>query len=107
MLQETHLSGNKWTKLLYESAKSSMIFDIISREKTIGKTVMQSLLSYFKDVPHDYNRQMIRRVSAVTMEDMTRVANLYLKPLFDPKKSKTVIVCHPSKVTEIGEAFKA
>ncbi|CAL1679265.1 unnamed protein product [Lasius platythorax] len=49
---------------------------------------------------------MVRRIAAVTMDDMTRVAALYLKPLFDPKKCKTTIVCHPSKVAEIGEAFK-
>lgn len=84
-----------------------MIFEIIEQEKTIGDTVMNSLLSYFKNVPHDYYRQMVRRISAVTMEDMTRVATLYLKPMFDPKKCKTTIVCHPSKVAEIGEAFKA
>lgn len=84
-----------------------MIFQIIKEEQTIGDTVAQSLLSYFTNVPHDYNRQMVRRISAVTTEDMTRVAVLYLKPLFDPKKCKTTVVCHPSKVAEIGEAFKA
>ncbi|XP_011145031.2 uncharacterized protein C05D11.1 [Harpegnathos saltator] len=104
---ETHLSGDKWDKLLYESAKSSMIFEIIEQEKTIGDIVTYSLLSYFKNIPHDYHRQMVRRISAVTTEDMTRVATLYLKPLFDPKKCKTTVVCHPSKVAEIGEAFKA
>lgn len=105
--QETQLSGDKWDKLLYESAKSSIIFEIIEQEKTIGDIVTYSLQSYFKNVPHDYHRQMVRRVSAVTTEDMTRVATLYLKPLFDPKKCKTTVVCHPSKVAEIGEAFKA
>ncbi|GAB1870040.1 hypothetical protein CAJAP_11119 [Camponotus japonicus] len=103
---EAHLAGDKWEKLLYESAKSSLIFEIIEQEKTIGDIVTQSLLSYFRNVPHDYNHQMVRRIAAVTMDDVTRVAALYLKPLFDPKKCKTTIVCHPSKVAEIGEAFK-
>lgn len=105
-MQEAHLAGDKWEKLLYESAKSSMIFEIIEQEKAIGDIVTQSLLSYFRNVPHDYNHQMVRRIAAVTMDDMTRVAALYLKPLLDPIKCKTTIVCHPSKVTEIGEAFK-
>jgi len=73
---------------------------------TVGSTVNQSLRSYFRNVPRDYNHQMVRRISAVTMDDMTRVAALYLKPLFDPKKCKTTVVCHPSKVAEIGAAFK-
>jgi len=106
LLQETHLSGDKWDKLLYESAKSSLIFNIIEQEYTVYNVLMQSLRCYLKNVPQDYNRQMVRRISAVTMEDMTRVASLYLKPLFDPKKCKTTIVCHPSKITEIGETFK-
>lgn len=106
-LQEVHISENKWEKLLFESAKSSLIFEIIEKEQSVGDLVLQSLLSYFKNVPHNYTQQMVQRVSAVTIEDMGRIASQYLKPLFDPKECKTIIVCHPSKVSEIGEAFKA
>ena len=48
--------GAKWDHTLFESAKSSLIFEIIEREKSIGDVVTQSLLSYFKGVDHDYNR---------------------------------------------------
>lgn len=49
---------------------------------------------------------MVQRVSEVTIEDMSRIASQYLKPLFDPEQCKTTIVCHPSKVPEIVDAFK-
>ncbi|XP_066596217.1 uncharacterized protein C05D11.1-like [Prorops nasuta] len=102
---ESHVSGGKWEKLLYESAKSSLIFMIIDKEKSVGDMVMQSLLFYLKNVPHDYNHQMVNRISHVTIEDIDRVAKKYLVPLFDPKKCNTTIVCHPSKASEIFSAF--
>lgn len=106
-LQEIHTSESKWEKLFFESAKSSLIFEIIEKEQSVGDLVNQSLLLYFKNVPHNYTQQMVRRISAVTIDDMNRIASQYLKPLFDPKECKTTVVCHPSKVPEIADAFKA
>lgn len=68
--------------------------------------VAQSLLFYLKNVPHNYNYQMVQRISAVTIEDINRIAPQYIKPLFDPNVCKTTIVSHPSNVTEIADAFK-
>ncbi|XP_076754478.1 uncharacterized protein C05D11.1 [Xylocopa sonorina] len=103
---EIHINENKWEKLLFESAKSCLIFEIIETEQSVGDLVLQSLLSYFKNVPHDYTQQMVQRVSEVTIEDMGRIASQYLKPLFDPNECRTTVVCHPSKVPEIVDAFK-
>ncbi|XP_050485533.1 uncharacterized protein C05D11.1-like [Bombus huntii] len=103
---EIHICENKWERLLFESAKSCLIFEIIEKEQSVGDVVQQSLLSYFKNVPHDYTQQMVQRVSEVTIEDMSRIASQYLKPLFDPEQCKTTIVCHSSKVPEIVDAFK-
>ncbi|XP_012262723.1 uncharacterized protein C05D11.1-like [Athalia rosae] len=103
---ENQLIGEKWEQALFESAKSSLIFEIIEREKSVGDMVAQSLLSYFKNVPHDYNRRMVQHISAVTIEDMNRIGRLYIRQLFDPKDCKTTIVCHPSKATEIAASFE-
>ncbi|XP_031827679.1 uncharacterized protein C05D11.1 [Nomia melanderi] len=102
-----HISENKWEKLLFESAKSSLIFEIIKRVQSVGDLVQHSLVSYFKNVPHNYTQQMVQRISAVTIEDMGRIASKYLTPLFDPKECKTTIVCHPSKAQEVVDAFKS
>lgn len=45
-----------WEQTLLESAKSSLIFEIIDNEKTVGHVVEQSLISYFKGVDYSYNR---------------------------------------------------
>lgn len=104
--QDSHLSENKWESLLFESAKSSLIYEIVQGEKSVGDMVVKSLLSYFKQVPHDYNLRMVQNISAVTMKDIERVAPQYLKPLFEPSSCKTTIVCHPSKSSEIAKSFK-
>ncbi|XP_043275299.1 uncharacterized protein C05D11.1-like [Venturia canescens] len=103
---EHHLKENKWDQLLYESAKSSLIFKIIEDEKSVGDLVSQSLAFYFKNVSHDYNHQMVQRVYAVTIDDMSRVGAKYLKDLFNPKKCHTTLVCHPMKAPEVAQALK-
>lgn len=99
-------AGAKWDQNLFESAKSSLIFEIIEREKSVGDVVTQSLRSYFKRVDHDYNRQLVRLISQVTIDDLNQVGPKYVAPLFNPETSKTSIVCHPSKIEEIAAGFK-
>lgn len=52
----TQLKEKKWDNTLIESAKSSLIFEIIEEEKTIGNVVSLSLSSYFQQVDYKYNR---------------------------------------------------
>lgn len=50
------VTSGTWDQTLLESAKSSLIFEIIENEKSIGHVVEQSLVSYFKKVDYSYNR---------------------------------------------------
>lgn len=58
----TQLKDKKWDNTLIESAKSSLIFEIIEEEKTIGNVVSLSLSSYFQQVDYKYNRLDLSRV---------------------------------------------
>nr|CAD7597482.1 unnamed protein product [Timema genevievae] len=98
--------GAQWEVSLFESARSSLIFEVIEREKNVGDMVTQSLLSYFKAVEHDYNRRLVQLIAGVTVEDLKRVGPQYVARLFDPIHSQTTVVCHPSKVDEIAAGFK-
>ncbi|XP_033228376.1 uncharacterized protein C05D11.1-like isoform X2 [Belonocnema kinseyi] len=102
---EVHLSKDKWEPTLFDSAKSSLVFKFINKEKTVRDMISQSLLAYYRNVPHDYNRQIIKNISAVSLEDAHRVSTQYVEKLLEPKLCKTTIVCHPSKVSEVAEAF--
>ena len=41
----------------------------------------------------------------MTVEEVERVAPIYLPRLFDPKLSRTSLVCNPAKVDEIRKGF--
>ncbi|XP_027214952.2 uncharacterized protein C05D11.1 isoform X2 [Penaeus vannamei] len=103
----SHINGStSWDTNLLESARSSLIYEIIDREAVVSDVVQQSLLAYFRRVPHSYNKDLIDKISGVTLEDVKRVALKYFTPLVNPQTSRTVIVCHPSKVRETEEELR-
>lgn len=103
----SHVGGQEpWDPLQVESAKSSLIFELIEREKSIGEVVQESLLSFFKGVDREYSRKFLELVNSVTIADLNRVGPQYLAPLFSAE-SRTTIVCNPSKVQEVAEDFKS
>lgn len=57
LLKDAHLSdGTVWDQTLFESAKCSLIFEIVEREKSVGDLVTQSVLFHFRNLSSDYNR---------------------------------------------------
>lgn len=106
IFQEKNLSGGEWDELLFESAKSSLIFEMIESETSVGDVVSQSMTCLYLNMPRDYNRRMVQRILEVTIDDLKRVLPKYVEPLFVPEKSWTTVICHSSKAAEIGESFK-
>lgn len=100
------VTSGTWDQTLLESAKSSLIFEIIENEKSIGHVVEQSLVSYFKKVDYSYNRWLVSYIGKVTEADLNRVGEKYVSQLFEPAKTRTTIVCHPAKAEEIAAGFK-
>ncbi|XP_071568866.1 uncharacterized protein C05D11.1 [Temnothorax nylanderi] len=101
---ENRVSGH-WADNFCESAKSLMIYQIIRMKNAIGNRANESLRCC-RGMPLDYCLPLIRHISAVTKDDMNRVGNQYIMPLFDPEVCKTIIVCHTSKISTMDEAFK-
>lgn len=56
---ETTLNEKCLDQTLFESARSSLIFEIIEREKSVGDLPGQGILCTMKEVCHDYNRQLV------------------------------------------------
>lgn len=60
--KETHqivtkqLTSKQWDETLLDSAKNSLMFEIIAQEKTIGDVVLLSVSSYLRGVDYNYNR---------------------------------------------------
>uniref|UniRef100_A0A8D8XF76 Uncharacterized protein C05D11.1 n=1 Tax=Cacopsylla melanoneura TaxID=428564 RepID=A0A8D8XF76_9HEMI len=103
---ESHLKPDtEWDSTLFDSAKTSLIFEIIDREKSIGDVVAQSLLTYFKHVPHDYNKTLVQKIIRVNSSDLAAIGQKYLVPLLDPKVVRTSIVCHPTQTQHVLSSF--
>lgn len=114
-----------WDTALLESAKSSLLFEQIEEEKTIGSVVMLSLISYFDGVDYKYKRfclpssreycskllfflyrSMLSLIADVTTEDLNRVGDKYVRPLFEAKDAVTAVVCDSAKADEIKAGFE-
>lgn len=67
------LEMKEWDNALLESAKSSLIFEIIDEEKTIGNVVALSIFSYFQNVDYKFNRTLLELINKVTTEDRKSV----------------------------------
>lgn len=59
--QQGYLSGeNEFSEAELESARSSLIFEIIEEEKTVWDATHQSLLSYLRNVEHNHNKYVAK-----------------------------------------------
>ncbi|KAG0434837.1 hypothetical protein HPB47_018841 [Ixodes persulcatus] len=104
---ERHLSGEEeWDEELLESSRSSLMFEVVEKEKSVNEVALQSLLAYHRGIDMSHTRLLLERVAAVSLSDLLRVGRQYLRPLFDPATSKLAICCHPSKVEDTVAAFK-
>lgn len=101
------MPDSSWDPALLESARSSLIFELVEREKSIDAVVSQNFMSTcFKGTKRitDLNQSNIRQVNSVTIEDMVSVGQKYISQLFTPE-ARTTIVCHPDKANEIRNEF--
>ncbi|XP_030845247.1 uncharacterized protein C05D11.1-like [Strongylocentrotus purpuratus] len=104
---EGYLSGKtEFTAGQVETTISSVLYEIIEREETVASTSNESMMNYLRRVDQHYNRELLKRISKVTVEDLKRVGEKYFSLLFDPSKAKCALCCQSSKVDEIKEAFK-
>ncbi|KAK3910629.1 hypothetical protein KUF71_020443 [Frankliniella fusca] len=104
---EGHLKdASSFEETLLESARSSLIFEIIHQERSVGQLVGQSILWYFKGVDQYYNSKLVKQIASVTAEDMARVAPKYVPPLFKSESSRLSVVVHTSKAAEVASEFK-
>jgi Zn-dependent M16 (insulinase) family peptidase len=106
IIMEAQLEDNsEFDKALMESARSSLIFEVIEREKTVGDLETQAMLNSFKGVPMEYNKILVDQIATVTIKDLRRVGEKYFARMFQPGNSKIVIVCHPDKVESVKTQF--
>ncbi|CAG4968392.1 unnamed protein product [Colias eurytheme] len=102
---EDYLAKGKFDEELFASAKSTALFEVVENEKCPADVVRQSLTNYVKRVGTCYNRELICAIAAVTQAEAHAAAERWLPALFDTKRSKLAIVCHPSKANDLQNSF--
>ncbi|PRP76487.1 hypothetical protein PROFUN_15157 [Planoprotostelium fungivorum] len=88
-----------------ECARSTVICATVQREQTMEAAAVQSFFHHLRGAPQDYNRTLLRQVQHVTQDDIQRVINKYIAPLFQLSSGNTVIVLNPVKLKETSDSF--
>ncbi|KAL5012223.1 hypothetical protein ScPMuIL_010774 [Solemya velum] len=102
-----YVSGETgFSEVELESARSSLIFEIIEQFKTVSDVTNESLLNHFRGLDHKYRKELLQSVAKVTIADLQRVGTKHIAALFDQSKMRCAICCNPSKVQELVEGFK-
>lgn len=63
----------EWNALELESARSSLIFELVEAETTLSDAVVQSVLRSFRGVDIVQRKEILTRVQAVSEDDLKRV----------------------------------
>ncbi|XP_028410939.1 uncharacterized protein C05D11.1-like [Dendronephthya gigantea] len=106
-IMSDYLSGKvPFEAVQLESAISSVIFEIIGQEESVGDAAFENLLSGLRNVGKDFNKLLLEKISKVSLEDLRRVGKKYFTKLFSVAQSNCAVCCHPSKVDEIQTSFQ-
>lgn len=109
LLTEAQLSEtSSWEPELLESARSSLIFEWIEREKSVSDVVSANLIANCfrrSNRISDENQSKIHRLQEVTIPQMELAGKKFVTQLFT-SNARTSVVCHPDKAAEISTEFK-
>jgi Zn-dependent M16 (insulinase) family peptidase len=93
--------------LMIDGAKSSLVFDFVSRESSASAAAYQSFINQvLKGQSALYRRELLQAIQNVRVEEMEAMLAKHLVPLFDPTKSNLVCVIGSGKVQECEAGFR-
>ncbi|CAI8039021.1 Uncharacterized protein C05D11.1 [Geodia barretti] len=84
-----------------EAAVSGVIYEEIEESKTVAAAANQALLHHLRRVSSSFSKDLLDKVSKVTIPDLQRVGKQYFSLLLEPTTTSTAICCNPSKVPEV------
>ncbi|KAJ2944639.1 hypothetical protein O0L34_g3994 [Tuta absoluta] len=102
---DEYFTEGKFDEDLFESARSTVLFEVVENEKCPADVVDQSLMHYMKQVDEHYSRKLVEAIACVSASAAHAAASKWLPTLFEPARGKLAIVCHPGKVAEMQAAF--
>jgi len=106
ILQRYITRDEEWDETLAESAKGSIIYSWTEKEETVEDLVGQALKAYMRKTDSKYNRQFVRALGRVQLEDLKAAAKRLLPAFLSADTSMTVVVCNPSTMEDIVADFQ-
>ncbi|CAG0916251.1 unnamed protein product [Notodromas monacha] len=106
IIKEHVTEGFELEEDLFEAAKSSTMYGLVSNEESVADLVQLSLMSGFRGIPVDFTRTLMDRIWKLDEEEVVSAGRKYVTPVLDPTKSLCAAVCHSAKVDDIVSAFK-
>lgn len=95
---EDHLSGEaEFDPLMsLEGAVSTVVASFANEQATYFNAAQESFLrQVIRELPSDYKETLLKKVKAITIEDIKTALRDIIMPLFTPGKADTVITCTP------------
>lgn len=94
-----HINGTvEFDKFSLEGALSSIVVQFADEESSMSAA---ATMSFINQVIHgqskDYNMELLKKIRAVSVDDLKSVLKEVLLPVFMPEKSNTVVVTAPVK----------
>ena len=97
----------EFKEALIDSSKGEAIYQRVGREKSVeglASVSIGSILAGYRDSMA--NRNYIRELEAVTVDDVKRVAKQYLSGFENPEDSIMAAACGPPQVEGVVKEFK-
>ncbi|PQE32018.1 peptidase m16 inactive domain-containing protein [Rutstroemia sp. NJR-2017a WRK4] len=106
---EEYISGEKkFEKSSLEGAISDIVVSIVNNAATMAAAGQVKFVnSVMRGLEDDYDSEMLKKVRAVTVEEIKRVMKDVLLPSFTPGKSNVVVTCAPIMEKGIVEGFQS
>ena len=82
---------------------SAVIFELVECEKTVSDAGHEAVLASLKRTSFSYNKELLKAVSKVTIDQLTTVGERYFSKLFCPEHTSCAVCCTVNKVKEIRE----
>jgi Zn-dependent M16 (insulinase) family peptidase len=84
-------------KHLLEGTVSQIVTMFADEQSTMPSAAQQNYIqAVVRDLPKDWSKEILRRVRAVTVDEMRQVMTDMIMPCFEPGKSNVVITCSKS-----------
>ncbi|CAJ0908807.1 9134_t:CDS:10 [Entrophospora sp. SA101] len=90
----------------FEGARSSLIYSLVRNESSLVEAARSSFINQsLKNMSADYNKELIKKVQAVKIEELNGLMKKYLLNLFKPETSIVIVVSTSNKVKDIKKGF--